>query len=150
MRVLATRGSVCGRRTKPWEACPLERLPDETRFGEMPVAEHGADDRRLPELRTDAGERALGRLEIAARLFGEQTQLLLGGADAFDPHGEVEHSGWECGGVDPQVDQLEDLFRVEGGGGRLDGLGDGLVDCLLGWSRGVRCSGLVRWSGLDR
>jgi len=45
----------------------------------MTVGELGADDGFLAELGAQAGERAVGGVEIARRLLGEQTQLLAGG-----------------------------------------------------------------------
>ncbi len=45
----------------------------------MAVGEFGRDDRVLAELGAQTGERAVGGVEITARLLGKQTQLLAGG-----------------------------------------------------------------------
>jgi hypothetical protein len=60
----------------------------------MAVGELGAHDRFLAELGAQAGERAVGGVEIARRLLGEQTQLFAGGDAGFGAELDLDNS---CG-----------------------------------------------------
>ena len=89
----------------------------------MAVAQHRADHRVVAELGAQPRERLVARAQIAARLVGEQRELLAARGDVVGPHPHsVDRRRRRLPGQ-PQMDQAEQATAVERRRRRLDAVG---------------------------